>query len=92
MRYTYRQTVERRIEANDAARERARVREESKHKPVCSCPRTMRIDGIDYECVSPMGAGCQIHGEERESKHVSVVIGARRVAGRVSGNHRSSEQ
>jgi hypothetical protein len=92
MRYTYAQTVERRIAANEAERERARVRDESRHDPVCSCPRVMRIDGVEYECQSPMSAGCLIHGEEHDSKYISVMVGARRIMGKVSGNHRSSEQ
>jgi len=90
MRYTYAQTVELRIAANEAAQERARVREESRHVPECSCPRTIKVDGEVYECASPMGAGCQIHGEEGDRKYIAVMVGARRIMGKVSGNHRSS--
>lgn len=57
----------------------------------CSCPRTMKIDGIEYECLAPMGTGCVLHGERGERGYVLTRKPDARIVGRASGNSRRSK-
>jgi len=57
----------------------------------CTCPRMMRVDGVTYECLSPMSAGCIMHGERGEQGYVQSMQHNSRVVGKVSAGHRSGD-
>lgn len=57
----------------------------------CTCPRTIRVDGVEYECLSPMSAGCIMHGERGEQGYVQSMQHNSHVVGKVSAGHRSGD-
>ena len=67
-----------------SAEEREYERESADHIPVCTCPETMKIDGVLYECKRPTDAGCRVHAPQAWEHYIPVMESDNRVDGKIS--------
>ena len=43
--------------------------------PVCCCPTSMKIDGVEYDCKGYCDPGCKLHGLEAQTKDKMAYVG-----------------